>query len=289
MPFPIPGRVAEALRRSTAAVRCGSGHAGSSGSAVVLTGDRVITNAHVVRSGALQIESWDGKRVPAKLLKLDRTRDLALLHADGLDAPASQLGDSERIGPGSVVIAVGNPLGFTGAVSSGVVHAVGVGQNRGLPLTGGLSWIYADIRLAPGNSGGPLANAQGQVIGINTMVVAGGLAMAIPSRAVQLFLTRTSRRGELGITARFVGLENGATGLLILELAQNSAAERASLLPGDVLIAANGRKLASFDDLESAVEEARGSVFRMHFIRAGERKIREVALELPAERVTHAA
>ncbi len=289
MPIPVSGRVAEALRRSTATVRSGASARAGSGSAIVLTQDTVVTNAHVVRSRSLQIESWDGKIVAASLVKVDGARDLALLHAEGLGAPPAQLGDSDLVRPGAIVIAVGNPLGFTGAVSSGVVHAVGAGT--GVPAAAGLRWIYADVRLAPGNSGGPLADVHGAVIGVNTMVISGGLAMAIPSRAVELFLRRTQGRPGLGATVRFVRLKSGRSGFLILELIARGAAERGSLLPGDVLIGANERRIESFDDLEWALDgAASGGVLRIEFVRGGENKIRHVTLELPAEKAAaHAA
>ena len=285
MALPIPGRVAEALRRST--VRVTSGRAKEQegdGSGVVLTGARVVTNAHVVRGERVTVESWEGDRVPASLLKIDRGRDLALLGAPGLAAPAAILGESNRLHVGAPVVAVGNPLGFTGAVSSGVVHLIGpVHPFSGLP------WIQADVRLAPGNSGGPLADYQGQVVGINTMIVAGGLALAIPSRRVQAFLSQATSGRSLGVVLRPVLLANKAVGLMILELVSGGGAESASLLPGDILIGANGSRFRSVDDLQNAMDEAPDALLRLDFYRAGQKAMRHVTVSVAPQRASSAA
>src|SRR3954469_2545886 len=197
MALPVPGRVVEILRRSTVEVLSGSSRVSGTGTGTVVTEGQVLTNAHVVRGTSVTVASWEGDRLPATVLRLDQQRDLALLAVQGLRAPASPLGDSDSLRPGTPVLAVGNPLGFVGAVSSGVVHSLGIA-----PPMGGRTAIYADVRLAPGNSGGPLADYRGQVVGINTMVVSGGLALAVPSRAVQLFLNRNRSGSSLGVVVR---------------------------------------------------------------------------------------
>jgi serine protease Do len=265
MSVPVPGRVVESLRRSTVRIISGQGN----GSGVALVGERVVTNAHVISGGRMSVESWEGKTLPASLIKIDRRRDLAILAVANLDAPAATLGDSNRLQAGTSVVAVGNPLGFTGAVSSGIVHT-----------SGGSTWIYADVRLAPGNSGGPLADFRGEVIGINTMIVAGGLALAIPSRAVQSFLNRAVAPRSLGVVVRPVRLRNGGNGLLILELVPDGAAETASLLPGDILIV---------DDLEAAIDRAPGGLLSLDFYRAGQQILRHVTVRLSPEPALTAA
>lgn len=176
----------EQLRRSTVQVFLRGVRGGGSGVITSGTGD-IVTNAHVVRGRHPMIELWDGRRFPARLIALARRHDLALLKVNTIHLPAAELGDSSVLRPGEITIAVGNPLGFTGALSTGVIHAVG-------PVAGAgpNNWVQADVRLAPGNSGGPLADAQGRVVGINTMIAA-GLALAIPSNVVREFL-RMSRR-----------------------------------------------------------------------------------------------
>src|SRR5262249_15594153 len=121
-------------------------------------------------------------------------RDLAALHIRADDLPAARAVDSSQLRPGELVIAIGNPMGFVGALTTGVIHSVGP-----LHALGGHSWVQASVRLAPGNSGGPLADAQGRVIGINTMV-AGRLALAVPSNAVRRFLSSGSSDAWLGVT-----------------------------------------------------------------------------------------
>lgn len=282
MSIPAPGRIAEMLRRSTVHVRSGRGQ--SCGSAVVIDGERVITNAHVVRGSDLVVESWEGQSVGASVSKIDRKRDLALLAVPRLRAPAAQLGDSDTLKPGTAVIAVGNPLGFLGAVSTGIVSGIG----RVGPLSRG-AWIFADIRLAPGNSGGPLADFYGQVIGINTMVVGGGPALAIPSRRVQSFLTLGGSQRSLGVVVRPVEVPSEGFGLLTLEIVTNGAAERASLLPGDLLMGANGKRFRDIDDLQEAIDKAPAGLLQLEFRRGGTSRLRQVAVQLAPERLTSAA
>jgi serine protease Do len=288
MPIPIPGRTAEALRRSTAFVSRGFRNGTGTGSAVVLTDERLITNAHVVGSADVLVESWEGRTVQGKVLKVDQGRDLALLHAPGLGAPPAALADSDTVRPGMPVLAVGNPLGFKGAVSTGTVHAVGPLATSGLDPALRRHWVYADIHLAPGNSGGPLADWEGRVIGINTMVVSGGLALAVPSRVVQAFLVRT-KRATLGVTLRPVHSASQGFGLLILEVTPGSPAAWASLLPGDILIGANEKPFQYVDDLETLLAEHRDPLFTLQFRRGGDGKARRVTVQLAPGSVTTAA
>ena len=291
MPIPIPGRIAEALRRATVHIRGGNGRYEGNGSGGVLPDGQIVTNAHVAAHGNLIVETWEGQSVRGSVLKIDPRRDLALLSAPGLQAPALTLADSDLVRAGMPVVAIGNPMGFIGAASSGVVHAVGSFGPRGA------EWIQADVRLAPGNSGGPLANLRGEVIGINTMVVSGdvagvmsgGLALAIPSRAVQSFLARKRARHCLGVVVRPVRLPDRKTAMLVLELVPHGAAEAASLLPGDLLFAVNGSRIESADDLGDAIESAQDLTLRVQFYRGGQERAREVAVRLTENRVLHAA
>ncbi len=286
MPIPVPGRAAEALRRSTVQIRSGSGYRQGNGSGAVIRPDQIVTNAHVIQRGSLAIDSWEGKTVSGSILRVDRRRDLALLSAPGLNAPVASLGDSDALRAGTPLFAIGNPLGFVGAVSSGVVHAIGP---MGMNAISGLPWIQADLRLAPGNSGGPLADFQGQIVGINTMVALGGLAFAVPSRAVQAFLARTSSPPTLGVVVRPIAVRAREFGLLVLELIKGGAAEAASLLPGDILVAANNKPFRFVDDLQSAIEQAPGALLRIDFYRGGQRTLRHVAAKLQPEQVRSAA
>lgn len=286
MPIPVPGRVAEALRRSTVQVRSGNRYRQGNGSGAVIGSEQIITNAHVVHGGSLTIDSWEGKSVGASVLKVDQRRDLALLAAPGLEAPAASLGDSDTLRPGMPLFAIGNPLGFIGAVSSGVVYAMGpVGPN----VLGGLSWIQADVRLAPGNSGGPLADFQGQIVGVNTMVALGGLAFAVPSRAVQIFLARTGSTPTLGVVVRPVPVRRGDLGLLVLEVTPGGAAEAASLLPGDILVGTNEKPFRFVDDLQAAINQASDALLSVDFYRGGHAVLRHVVARLQRESIRNAA
>ncbi len=290
MPFPVPGRIAEQLRQSTVQIRSGRGRMQGSGSGFVLNAGRIVTNAHVVAaseasgSGTLSIELWDGQTLPAKLLKSDRRRDLALISVEGGTAAPGMLA-SQPAQPGQPVIAVGNPLGFVGAISSGVVHRVGAIRGLGPTL-----WIQADLRLAPGNSGGPLADLHGEVVGINSMI-AGGLALAIPAQAVQRFVESCGDSRSLGVIVRPVVYTSQASarrpGLLILELIANGAAERASLLPGDLLIAANGKPLTDADELLAAIET--NATLTLEFFRGDTTRVRRVTVQLAESRAVNAA
>ena len=283
MPFPVPGRIAEFLRRATVQVRAAGADGQGSGSGLVLSAGQIITNAHVTMANNLILEAWDGKSHKAQVVRKDPRLDLALLSAEGLDAPPAALSGNEPK-PGAAVIAVGNPLGFVGAVSTGFVQAVGV-----VRALGGRRWVQADVRLAPGNSGGPMADVLGQIVGINTMV-ARGLALAIPAATVQRFLSVKSQR-SLGVTVRPVTLRSPRQAphpaLLILELVAGGAAERASLLPGDILVEAAAQPLHSPDDL--AVALSSGDIVPFAFHRAGDAKLRRVTVELARNRQANAA
>jgi DNA-binding CsgD family transcriptional regulator len=167
------GEVAEKLRRSTVLIYPQGGPEGGSGSGVIWSsGGLILTNAHVARTREAGVELWDGRRFSARVSARDPRRDLAALTIDAPPLDAATPGDSRALRPGELVIAIGNPLGFAGALSTGVVHSIGK------------QWIYADVRLAPGNSGGPLADAAGRVVGINTAIVNGlGVRALLPHDA----------------------------------------------------------------------------------------------------------
>jgi serine protease Do len=160
------------------------------GSGVIWRADGlVVTSAHVVASGHrggddAHVVLADRRRLPATLVEWDRQLDLALLRIEASDLPAAMVGESDHLRPGELVLAVGHPFGIAGAAVAGVLHAAPARRNNAGPR-----WIQADLRLAPGNSGGPMADAGGRVIGVNAMI-AGGLALAVPSHAVQAFVKR---------------------------------------------------------------------------------------------------
>jgi serine protease Do len=190
--------------------------------------------------------------------------------------PAAVVADSARIRAGELAIAIGNPLGFLGALTTGVIHAVG-------PLPGGGSepWVQADVRLAPGNSGGPLADARGRVIGINTMV-AGRLALAIPGNTVREFLAGPAD-AWLGVTlypVRVPRRGSSTCGLVLLEVEPGSPAARASLLPGDILVGTEEKPFSVLTDLSDALRGVGPRALRLQFLRGDYRNLRRVTIQL---------
>jgi serine protease Do len=157
----------------------GNGHAVGSG--VVWAPDWVVTNAHVAPREHALVRAAGAGGVPARVVARDARADLALLHVPGLGVSAATGAPAGELRVGSLVVAVGHPFGVRGALTTGIVHAMGAAE------PGRRSWIQSDLRLAPGNSGGPLADARGRVVGINAMIV-GGLALAIPVDEVTRFV-----------------------------------------------------------------------------------------------------
>jgi serine protease Do len=173
--------VAERLRAVTVQVR-GRGRGAGSGSGVAWRPGLVVTNAHVATGRSLVVQTMDGVVREAEVLASDARRDLAVLRVATDRLPVAGIATPAALRVGALVVAVGNPLGLSGAVTTGIVHALPV-PRRSAPL------ILADLRLLPGNSGGPLGDASGQVVGVNAMILR-GLAAAIPSDAVERYLER---------------------------------------------------------------------------------------------------
>jgi len=159
------------------------------GAGIIWGGGLIVTNAHCVPRGAsLRVDSG-GRMHDADVVAYARDHDLALVHAPGVNGPLLELRDVHSLRPGEIVFAHGHPLGMSHALTMGAIHGVAMH-----PRTGEPRFVVADVRLAPGNSGGALVDAHGRLIGINSMVV-GGLGVAIPAMVAQGFVTRaTSRR-----------------------------------------------------------------------------------------------
>jgi serine protease Do len=238
--------IADRVRGGVVTVRSGRG---GHGSGVVWSEDgMIVTNNHVVASGRVEVALADGRTLPASVVRTDRRGDLALLRVEAASLPAIPVGDSHGLRPGQLVLAVGNPLGVRGAVSlgiiSGTVGGVWVGGRRLSEM------VRADIDLYPGNSGGPLLDAWGRVIGINTMVTGPGAALAVPSHMVRRMVAgQVPPRPYIGITGRQVPLLAASgmplparlgSGLLVQGVLAGGPAERAGVLAGDLLIGLEG-------------------------------------------------
>jgi S1-C subfamily serine protease len=248
--------------------------AGGAGSGVVFTPDAyVLTNSHVV-SGARRIEATfpDGRSLAANLVGDDPDTDLAVLRLDGEAAAFARLGDSRRLRVGQLVVAIGNPFGFQCTVTAGVVSALG----RSLRTRSGRlidSVIQTDAALNPGNSGGPLVTAAGEVVGINTAIIgmAQGICFSISAATVEfvaLHLIRDGRvrRSYIGVAGqnvplprrvvRFHGL-NRETGVRVQSTAPDGAARAAGLQTGDIIVAASGIPIGDIDELHRFLTEGR--------------------------------
>jgi serine protease Do len=268
------GEIAEKLRRSTVLIRAGNR---GNGSGIIWSAEGVIvTNAHVARSDKMHIELWDGREFDAVVTARDTRRDLAALQVEAKALPAAAAADSTQVRPGELAIAIGNPMGFVGALTTGVVHSVGAIRGAG-----SFEWVQSSVRLAPGNSGGPLADARGRVIGINTMI-AGRVALAIPSSAVTQFLASGVGQSWLGITVYPVHVPRRGRrvfGLVLLEVAPDSPAARASLMSGDILLGTAEEPFRFVDDLSRSISGKGPGLLRLEFLRGDYAKLRRVTVQ----------
>jgi S1-C subfamily serine protease len=238
-----------------------------SGSGVIVAPDGlVLTNSHVVHGAArVEVATTDGRTLGARVLGDDPDTDLALVRIDAaVHLPAARLGDSQRLRPGQLVIAIGNPLGFESTVTAGVVSALG----RSLRASTGRlidDLIQTDAALNPGNSGGALVTSAGEVVGINTAVIMGaqGICFAVASNTAQLVLGQLVRHGRvrravLGVAgqrtaiprrmARFFGLMQDH-GVSVSNVEADSPAAQAGIQPGDIIVTLDGAMITGVDDL----------------------------------------
>ncbi len=260
-----------------------------SGSGFIFAADGLIlTNSHVVeRASAIDVVLPDGREERADLVGQDPDTDVAVLKISASDLAAVAFGNSQELRPGQLVIAIGNPYGFQHSVSAGVVSALG----RTLRARSGRlidQVIQTDAALNPGNSGGPLVNSAGQVVGVNTAIIAGGqgLSFAVPINTVTTVLPALLRdgrvrRGYLGLAGQDVPLLrrvtrfhrlSQATGVFVISLEKDGPAGVAGVRDGDVIVSLDSIVVSTVDDLHRALTEERiGSFATLGILRDQQR------------------
>jgi S1-C subfamily serine protease len=292
---------AAALIPSVASLRVerrAGGWGGGNGSAVAFTPDGfLVTNAHVVAGAERGTATFvDGDELAFEVVGRDPLSDLAVVRASGSDLVAAPFGDAARLRVGQLVVAIGNPMGFAGSVTAGVVSALG----RSLAARDGQASrlvenvIQTDAALNPGNSGGALADIRGRVVGINTAVAGVGLGLAVPvDAATRLILAALMRDGR--VRRAYLGIVGGTrrlapplaarlgrkAGLEVVQLLDGSPAAAAGVRAGDVIVSLDGRPIAGVGDLQrSLVGDLVGRSIEVTLERDG--TLAEVALT-PAE------
>lgn len=287
-------RVAEALKPAVVHIICsGGGPSGrpaprGQGSGFVIAPDGfIVTNSHVVHgSSEVNVVLFDHRTIRAEVVGEDPQTDVALLRALTNDLPTARLGNSAKLKVGQLVVAIGNPLGFQATVTAGVVSAT----NRSLRTGAGRfldNIIQTDAALNPGNSGGPLSDGRGQIIGVNTAIFspAQGICFAIPintvQRIMQILMTKGKvTRGFLGVSAQAIDLparliekleSRFRQGVLLVDVVAEGPADRSGLFQGDLLLSIGAAPLKTVDVLQQFLEDHPPSeAYPVEFIRAGE-------------------
>ena len=266
------------------------------GSGVLLAPDGyVLTNHHVIRdANRVRLTLTDGTRLGAVPVGSDPPNDLAVVRADGSGLPYASLGDSAALKVGQLVIAIGNPLGFQSSVSTGVVSATGRAM-RSLDRRLIENVVQQTAPLNPGNSGGPLVDSRGRVVGINTAIIAAaqGMGFSVPSNTAshvvsQILAYGKVRRGYLGLTGRQRQLSRRRvrffdlpreSGVEVASLDPGGPAGKAGVQTGDIVVGMNGQPVESVDDLHRLLSEvAVRDLARLDVLRGTERKVLEVEI-----------
>jgi S1-C subfamily serine protease len=259
------------------------------GTGIVWTSEGAIVTAdHVVERDENIRVVFDGTTYDAELAGRDPTTDLAVLKIKGSNLIAAQVADSKSLKQGNLVFAVGRPWGEEAIVSSGIVSALGkFGRNSGWGNQFKEGLIHSDVTLYPGFSGGPLADASGRIVGMNSSVLGRDMALAIPSETVariveQLLTKGRIERGYLGIGVQKIPLQQSLaqklglmqeTGLMVLQVEAGTNAEKAGFLPGDILVGLNGSTIARIRELNRwLASETGGREVNAKVIRGGEIK-----------------
>ena len=274
----LSDELADLVTKAAPAV-VGLWHRRGQGSGVLISPDGyIVTNSHVARApGALRVRFGGGGEAEATLVGADDRTDLAVVRAECPAASTLMLPDQARARIGELVVAIGNPLGLERSVSLGVVSAL----HRDLPTRDGVleGLIQTDASVNPGNSGGPLLDADGAVVGITTAMLpwARGIAFAIPSRTASWVAAVLIRHGEvrrprIGIVARSEDLPREGRAVRVLRVEAGTPADDAGLRGQDLLLSADGSALGGLDDLQRALVLADAPEIRLEVLRGQERR-----------------
>jgi len=263
----------------------------SAGSGVIVDAGKgtVITNHHVINGAdEIQVVLHDGRSFAAELVGSDPEVDIAVLKIEANNLTQLSMSNSDQLQVGDFVVAIGNPFGLGQTVTTGIVSAMG---RTGLGIEGYEDFIQTDASINPGNSGGALVNLRGELVGINTAIIAPaggnvGIGFAIPINMARGSLDQildhgSVKRGQIGISIQDVtpdlqeafGLKNGQLGVLVTGVAEKSEAEKAGLKPGDVITAVDGRTTNSTGALRNAIGVRKiGDTVKITYIRDGKEK-----------------
>jgi serine protease Do len=238
------------------------------GSGFIVSSDGyILTNTHVVQNAdEVTVRLTDRREFPAKVIGADERTDVAVIKINAANLPTVRLGDPQKIKPGQWVLAIGSPFGFENSATAGIISAT----SRSLPSDNYVPFIQTDVAVNPGNSGGPLFNLSGEVIGINSQIFSRtggymGVSFAIPidvARNVEDQLVKTGHvvRGRIGVTIQDVNAQLAESfgldrprGALVSSVEKDGPASKAGLMPGDVILAVNGRPIERYGELSGSI------------------------------------
>lgn len=274
----------------------------SLGSGVIIDAEKgyVLTNNHVVdKATEIRVTLMDGRQLTAKLIGADPEADVAVIQIPAEGLTALTLADSSRLRVGDFVVAIGNPFGLGQTVTSGIISALG---RSGLGIEGYEDFIQTDASINPGNSGGALVNLRGELVGVNTAIIAPGggnvgIGFAIPANMASQIMAQLVeygevRRGQLGIAAQDLtpelaqafGVHDLNQGVVVVQVGDNTPAAEAGVKSGDIIVNINGREIRTRSELRTAIGLLRiGERIKVEIVRDGKRRTLTAEITAPVQ------